>query len=269
VHVTVCRIKELWGTAWLPHLIHLKLQDNLITHMGPLPNLPFLQTLDLSFNHITEFAVVQTLASFQHLRSLRVNDNPVQHEPNFYFSLQRLLPWTQHEFGHARRFPDDQQIRIIQQEAVLQSPDVVQACVQAQWGVGLISEAPFAVAGVDWAHVGDVAVPRRRQPEARDGVVPGRDAERAVPSRSEVPLELSQHELMMLEGAARQARTGQVIYLGRLVFLFGQSMHLLHLTQCSSGHQPSLLHTSHASWQSVLAHTYSLCLHAKPAWQLC
>ncbi|KAL0044361.1 hypothetical protein WJX82_002138 [Trebouxia sp. C0006] len=97
------RIRSVSETPWLPHLIHLKLQDNLITHMGPLPNLPFIQSLDLSFNHISEFGVVQTLASFQHLRSLRVNDNPVQHEPRFYFSLQRLMPWTQHEFGAARR----------------------------------------------------------------------------------------------------------------------------------------------------------------------
>ncbi|KAL0038127.1 hypothetical protein WJX79_003878 [Trebouxia sp. C0005] len=97
------RIRSILETPWLPHLIHLKLQDNLITHMGPLPDLPFLQTLDLSFNHISDFGMVQTLASFQHLRSLRVNDNPVQHEPDFYFSLQRLMPWTQHEFGAARR----------------------------------------------------------------------------------------------------------------------------------------------------------------------
>ena len=123
------RIKALLETPRLPHLLHLKLQDNLITDVGPLPHLKLLQTLDLSFNHIQDFSVIRGLSTFQQLQFLRVNDNPVQHELGFFFSLQRLLPWTQHEFGHARNYPDDQQIRLIQQQAVLGNPDVVQVSV--------------------------------------------------------------------------------------------------------------------------------------------
>lgn len=124
--VCMCRIKGVLETPWLPHLLHLKLQDNLITHVAPLSHLTLLQTLDLSFNHIQDLSVIQGLSTSQQLQFLRVNDNPVQHEPGFFFTLQRLLPWTQHEFGHARRYPDDQQIKVIQQQAVLGNPLVVQ-----------------------------------------------------------------------------------------------------------------------------------------------
>ena len=204
------RIRSVLATPLLPHLIHLKLQDNLITHMGPLPNVPFLQTLDLSFNHISEFAVVQTLASFQHLRSLRVNDNPVQHEPQFYFSLQRLMPWTQHEFGHARQFPDDQQIRRIQQEAVLKSPEAVQACLhgplQASCNSPGFSDAfgPVRVPEIDMASAGDGIGQARAGDAPRVAVIANEDKPR------DAALRLSQHELMMLEGAARRVRCGQV-----------------------------------------------------------
>ncbi len=219
------RIRSILETPWLPHLIHLKLQDNLITHMGPLPNLPFLQTLDLSFNHISDVGVVQTLASFQHLRSLRVNDNPVQHEPHFYFSLQRLMPWTQHEFGHAMHFPDDQQIRMIQQEAVLKSPEVVQACLQgplqASCNSPVSSDAfgPLRVPEIDMASAGDGIGQPGAGDAARDAVIANEDQardadhDRAVLSRSAgaAALRLSQHDLMMLEGAARRVRYSQVI----------------------------------------------------------
>ena len=177
--------------------------------MDPLPNLPFLQTLDVSFNQITQFSVVQTLASFQHLRSLRVNDNPVQHEPHFYFSLQRLMPWTQHEFGHARYFPNDHQIALIQQEAVLKSPEALQACTQGQWGVraapsqvGAFSPPP--VPGTAPAREGDsgpvMARPSLGWP-AGGGVHSGcARVHRGIP----------RHGLMMLEGAARRLRRSQV-----------------------------------------------------------
>jgi len=206
----VRRIRSVLETPWLPHLIHLKLQDNLITHMGPLPDLPFLQTLDLSFNHISEFGVVQTLASFQHLRSLRVNDNPVQHEQHFYFSLQRLMPWTQHEFGHARHFPDDQQIRMIQQEAVLKSPEAVQACLQGPLQascnspVSSVAFGPVRVPEIDMASAGDGIGQARAGDAARDAVIANEDQAR------DAALRLSQHDLMMLEGAARRVRCGQV-----------------------------------------------------------
>ena len=204
------RIRSVSETPWLPHLIHLKLQDNLITHMGPLPTLPFLQTLDLSFNHISKFGVVQTLTSFQHLRSLRVNDNPVQHEPHFYFSLQQLMPWTQHEFGHARHFPDDQQIRMIQQEAVLKSPEVVQACLkgplQASCNSPVSSDAfgPVRVPEIDMVSAGDGAGQARAGDAARGTPIANGDQAR------DAALRLSQHDLMMLEGAARRVRCGQV-----------------------------------------------------------
>ena len=218
----VCRLKSITATPWLPHLIHLKLQDNLITHMGPLPNLPFLQTLDLSFNHITGFSVVQTLASFQHLRSLRVNDNPVQHEPRFYFSLQRLMPWTQHEFGHARHFPDDHQIRIIQQEAVLKSPRVFQAHMQGRWGICNSPTSGDPLNTVRFPGTGvlpcrDRAVANRDQHRARNAA---RDADqipidagdaRTVPGSGATAVKLSQHDLMMLEGAARRMHRSQVL----------------------------------------------------------
>ena len=190
--------------------------------MGPLPNLPFLQTLDLSFNHITDFSVVQTLASFQHLRSLRVNDNPVQHEPRFYFSLQRLMPWTQHEFGHARHFPDDHQIRIIQQEAVLKSPRVFQAHMQGQWGMYNSPTAGDSLNTVRFPGTGvlltrDHAISNRDQPRVRNLA---RDADQAqaaagdarpVPSSGAAAVKLSQHDLMMLEGAARRMHRSQVL----------------------------------------------------------
>lgn len=211
-----CRIKSVLATPWLLHLGILKLQDNLITHMSSLPSLPFLETLDLSFNHITHLSVVQTLASFQHLRSLRVNDNPVQHEPHFYFSLQRLMPWTQHEFGHARHFPTDQQITQIQQEAVLNSPEALQACRQEQWGIRAaagLSHAfsPPAVPGKAPAREGE-PLPALVRPSLRwpaggvqdgsgGGVSNGTAAHRAG---------ITRQGLVMLEGAARRLRQAQV-----------------------------------------------------------
>ena len=176
--------------------------------MAPLPNVPFLQSLDLSFNHISEFSVVQALASFQHLRSLRVNDNPVQHEPNFYFSLQRLMPWTQHEFGHARHFPDERQISAIQAEAVMQSPDVVQIYRQGQWQTGIPTPA-----------FENVFVPVRGHPGVSAAVVPGEGPPgagdqhgdgRAVANRAARDLQMNERTLMMLEGAARRVRCCQV-----------------------------------------------------------
>ena len=210
------RIKSVLATPWLPHLGILKLQDNLISHISALPSLPFLETLDLSFNHITHLSVMQTLASFQHLRSLRVNDNPVQHEPHFYFSLQRLMPWTQHEFGHARHFPTDQQITQIQQEAVLNSPEALQACRQEQWGiraaVGLSHAfSPPAVLGTAPAREGQ-SVPALVRPSLRwpaggvqDGSAGGVSSGTAAHSAS-----ITRHGLVMLEGAARRLRQAQV-----------------------------------------------------------
>ncbi|DBA92608.1 hypothetical protein WJX77_001792 [Trebouxia sp. C0004] len=262
------RIRSVLETPWLPHLIHLKLQDNLITHMGPLPGLPFLQTLDLSFNHISKLGVVQTLASFQHLRSLRVNDNPVQHEPHFYFSLQRLMPWTQHEFGHARHFPDDQQIRVIQQEAVLKSPEVVQACLQRPLQASCNSPAfsdafgPVRVPEIDMASARDGVGHTRVGDAARDANEnQARDAnhDRAVLSRSAgtAALRLSQHDLMMLEGAARRVRCGQgqeawdrqAIFnlVSRQSVQLSQLTHLLHWRPAFP-----LTHTSPAFWHKLL-----------------
>ena len=131
-----CRVKAVLQLPRLPHLLHLHLQDNQIAHMESTAALPLLQTLDLSFNHIDNLGAVQALSSLSHLHFMRINDNPVQHEPNFFFTLQRLLPWTQHEFGHARHFPNEAQIQQIQQEAVLRSPQVLQACRQGQWASG-------------------------------------------------------------------------------------------------------------------------------------
>ena len=182
--------------------------------MRPLPNLPFLQTLDLSFNHISDFTIVQALTSFQHLHSLRVNDNPVQHEPDFYFSLQRLMPWTQHEFGHARFFPDDHQIRMIQQEAVLKSPEAVQAAMQGQWG---IRDVPGQQAVFSPNLILTTA-------PARDGMEADMDSQGlglndggwqgvagGVQEGSIGAGGLSRHGLMMLEGAARRLQRGQVL----------------------------------------------------------
>ena len=215
VYLCACRIRSVVATPWLPHLLDLKLQDNLITHMNSLPNLPFLQTLDLSFNHITQLSVVQTLASFQHLRSLRVNDNPVQHEPHFYFTLQRLMPWTQHEFGHARHFPDEHQIKLIQQEAVLNSPEALQACRQGQWGIRAFpgqSDAfsPLAFPGTaparDSESVPTIVRPILRWPPGgvREGSAGG------VSDGSASHYGITRHELVMLEGAARRLRSSQV-----------------------------------------------------------
>ncbi|DBA74610.1 TPA: hypothetical protein ACH3X2_009475 [Trebouxia sp. C0005] len=251
------RIRSILETPWLPHLIHLKLQDNLITHMGPLPDLPFLQTLDLSFNHISDFGMVQTLASFQHLRSLRVNDNPVQHEPDFYFSLQRLMPWTQHEFGHARHFPDDQQIRMIQQEAVLKLPEVVQACLhgplQASCNSPVSNDAfgPMRVPEIDMASAGDGVGQMQAGDAARDAVIANEDQARGA------ALRLSQHDLMMLEGAARRVRCGQgqeawdrqavLNLVSRQSVQLSQLTHLLHWRPAFP-----LTHTSPAFWHKLL-----------------
>lgn len=205
-----CRIKGVSETPWLPHLLHLKLQDNLITHIAPLPNLPSLQTLDLSFNHITQLSVIQTLPSFQHLRSLRVNDNPVQHEPHFYFSLQRLMPWTQHEFGHATHFPDDRRIRQIQQEAVLNSPEALQAVMQGQWGVRSALHHQVALSTLPVPGVTPARGERGSAPAVvRPGLgwlADGGPESSAASTGSGV----THQGLVMLEGAARRLRHGQV-----------------------------------------------------------
>ena len=182
--------------------------------MAPLPNLPFLRTLDLSFNHISEFSIVQKLTSFQHLRSLRVNDNPIQHEPDFYFSLQRLMPWTQHEFGHARFFPDDHQIRMIQQEAVLKSPEAVQVALQAQWGIRAVSgqQAAFSPSLIPTtAPAGDAGADSDmdRQGLGLDDAS-WQGGTGGVQEGSTIHGGLSWHGLMMLEGAARRLQRGQV-----------------------------------------------------------
>ena len=226
--VTWFRIKHVLETPWLPHLAHLKLQDNLITHMGPLPSLPFLQTLDLSFNVITDFSMVQTLASFKQLCALRVNDNPVQHTPHFHFSLQRLMPFVQHEFGNASEFPDERQIRVIQQAAVLNSPEVFQACMQSgHWGGGGVKHGdPFglvSVPGLELLAHGDVGEPRGAQlvVEIQDADVANvngvqarvGDADRhsrAAPNSTATVTGLGQHELAMLEGGARRLLRSQV-----------------------------------------------------------
>lgn len=183
--------------------------------MTPLPHLPFLQTLDLSFNHITQLSMVQTLASFRHLRSLRVNDNPVQHEPHFYFTLQRLMPWAQHEFGHARQFPDEHQIKLIQQAAVLNSPEAVQACRQGQWGIRAVpgqpdAFSPLAIPGTgparDSESVHALARPSLRWPAG--GVQNGSAG--GFREGSVAHSGITRHGLIMLEGAARRLQHCQV-----------------------------------------------------------
>ena len=231
-----CRIKGVSATPWLPHLLHLKLQDNLITHMTSLPTLPFLQTLDLSFNHITQLSVVQALASFQHLRCLRVNDNPVQHEPHFYFALQRLMPWTQHEFGHARHFPDEHQIKLIQQEAVLKSPETLQACRQGQWGIRAVPGQPdaFSPAAVTRpAPVRDSeSVPTMARPILRwpPGGVQDRSAG-WVSDGSAAHNGITRHGLVMLEGAAKRLRSCQVCQRNTIWLLQASAVQ----RQCSTG----------------------------------
>ena len=246
----ICRIKGVLATPWLPHLLHLKLQDNLVTHMGPLPNVPFLQTLDLSFNHISECGVVRTLASFQHLRSLRVNDNPVQHEPDFYFSLQRLMPWTQHEFGHARFFPDDQQIRRIQQEAVLNSPEAVQAYRQGQWGIWAVpgqqeafSPAELSVTLSSMDTASDDGMDRRDSAGLHAmGQQDGAGADQSGPASGSCH---SQHSLMMLEGAARRLHRGQV---GMLLFRLVKCANWTDMYAPGSYMLFSVVCSTHARW---------------------
>lgn len=148
--------------------------------------------------------------SFQHLRSLRVNDNPVQHEPHFYFSLQRLMPWTQHEFGHATDFPDDLQIRLIQQEAVLTSPEALQTVMQGQWGIRAAPHHQVALSPLPVPDCSTLARGDRRTAPAivRPGVGWLADGGQ---ERSAADSGGAAHQgLVMLKGAARRLRHAQV-----------------------------------------------------------
>jgi len=108
---------------------------------------------------------------------------------------------------------------------VLKSPEVVQACLQgplqASCNSPVSSDAfgPLRVPEIDMASAGDGIGQPGAGDAARDAVIANEDQardadhDRAVLSRSAgaAALRLSQHDLMMLEGAARRVRYSQVI----------------------------------------------------------
>ncbi|KNC97713.1 uncharacterized protein SPPG_07175 [Spizellomyces punctatus DAOM BR117] len=85
------RIASLEGLATLGDLEDLYIGHNCITSLTPLPSLPSLRLIDLSFNNLNSIDSLAQLQVLIHLRDLYLSDNPLTNSPSYRLRTVFLL----------------------------------------------------------------------------------------------------------------------------------------------------------------------------------
>lgn len=78
--------------AHMPQLVQLKLNDNNVNTLEPISYLHQLNELQMERNDITNLNDVAFLAHLKHIHVLRLNENPITHQPRYRESVASTLP---------------------------------------------------------------------------------------------------------------------------------------------------------------------------------
>ena len=108
------RIKKLsfYGdSSWTPSLEGLHLHDNQIRSLSLLTSIPFVKSIDLSFNQIEDIGELSNLRACPYVEVFRCNDNPVADHPDYRSRVMLAFPRLRELDGEAVSERDHAQTR--------------------------------------------------------------------------------------------------------------------------------------------------------------